>query len=89
MLVYCFAIPEADNETAFSMLGTNARAELIYRSEGDTLRVNKAQLALTPQANQCESWAQLIQLVHPTYSILIEAEKELILTPTHVSEGAE
>lgn len=81
MLVYFFRLPEEDNATAYDMLGSNTMAELTYDTGDDVLHVNKAELIADPRAAECENWEQLINLLHPGYSILLIGQRDIVLTP--------
>ncbi len=79
MLVYFFRLPDEDAETAYSMLGSNATADLYYEAGEGVERVSKARLAARPEAAECESWAELVQRVYPGSVIVIVAEKEVVI----------
>lgn len=78
-LIYYFRIPQEDHATAHRMLGSRYTATLRYEVEGEVLRVSKAQLATHPQAANCDDWAQLVELAHPGYAIVIVGTRELVL----------
>lgn len=79
MLVYFFRLPQEEHETAYSMLGSNCRAELYFEAGEGVQSVSKAALAADPRSAECEDWQQLVQAVHPGYSIVIIAEREIII----------
>ncbi len=81
MLVYFFRLPEAEHATAHSMLGSNARAKLLYEAGEGVQRVPKAALAAHPQAPHCENWEELVAAAHPGYHIVIIAERDIIICP--------
>lgn len=79
LLVYYFRLPEKDYEQAFRMLGSNARARLFYDAGQETLRVSKTELSTHPEAEQCNSWEELIERAMPDYSIILITEREVVL----------
>ena len=81
MLVYHFRIPEADKETAYNMLGSNAKAQLIYDAGDNVQYVSKLELIAHPEAAECESWEQLVQRVYPAHHLILIGERNIILRP--------
>ena len=81
MLVYFFKLPQEDHETAHSMMGSNARAKLIYEAGEGVQRVSKTTLAAHPEAAHCENWEELVAVAHPGYHIVIIAERDIIICP--------
>lgn len=81
MLVYYFRVPEADKETAFSMLGSNAKASLVYEAGDNVLFVSKLELITHPEAAQCENWEQLAARAYPEHTLILIGERQLILRP--------
>lgn len=79
MLVYFFRLPKEEHEVAYSMLGSNCRAELFYEAGEGVQSVSKAALVADPRAAECEDWQQLVQTVYPGYSIVIIAERDIII----------
>lgn len=81
MLVYFFRIAPEEHATAHSLLGSHARAELVYNTDKPVLRVRKMELITHPQAASCENWEQLCCLAHPKHHVLLIGETDIILTP--------
>lgn len=81
MLVYFFKLPAEDHETAHTMLGSNARATLIYNAGEGVQRVRKAALAAHPEASRCENWEELVAVAYPGHQIVIIAERDIIICP--------
>ena len=81
MLVYFFKLPAEDHEVAHTMLGSNARATLIYNAGEGVQRVRKAALAAHPEASRCENWEELVAVAYPGYNIVIIAERDIIISP--------
>lgn len=81
MLVYYFTVPDKDKERAFSMIGSTAKAELFYKCPAEAKSISKAELALDPNAEGIDNWAELIERSYPEYNILLEAEEEVIILP--------
>lgn len=79
MLVYFFRLPQEDHDVAYSMLGSNCRADLFYEAGEGVQSVPKAALVADPRAAECEDWQQLVQTVYPGYSIVIIAERDIII----------
>lgn len=81
MLVYFFRLPQEDFDTAYSMLGSNAKAQLIFEC-GEELRVEgKAQMLNRPEAADCENWEQLVERLFPDCNIVLIAERNIVLSP--------
>jgi len=82
-LVYYFRIDKKDNQTAFNMLGTTSRAQLIYSIPSEAKSIDKSSLALHPGAADCDNWEELIEKVYPKYHLLIEADEEILIIPAN------
>ena len=81
MLVYFFRLPQEDSDTAYSMLGSNAKAALVFEC-GEELRVEgKAQMLNRPEAADCENWEQLVERLFPDCNIVLIAERNIVLRP--------
>lgn len=78
-LIYYFRIAPEEHDKAYRMLGSRYTATLLYDANGEVVRVSKAKLAAHPQAAQCETWEQLVQLAHPGYSILVIGAAEIVI----------
>ena len=88
MLVYFFRLEQQDHDTAYTMLGSNAKAVLEYET-GSAVRIeNKARMLADPAAAECENWEQLVARLFPDYSILLIAERSIILCPAGSAETA-
>ncbi len=81
MLVYYFKVPEADKDTAYNMLGSNAKARLVYDAGDKVQYVNKLELIRHPEAANCESWEQLIERLYPDHSLILIGERNIIIRP--------
>lgn len=81
MLVYFFRIPSADRERAFNMLGSNARARLLYDTPEGTMQLDKGELARHPAAAACSNWNELIQKLYPEYRLLLIGEHQILIIP--------
>lgn len=81
MLVYYFRVPEADKETAYSMLGSNAKARLVYDAGDNVQYVSKLELISHPEAADCENWEQLIQRLYPSHDLILIGERNIIIRP--------
>lgn len=81
MLVYYFRVPEADKETAFSMLGSNAKANLVYDAGENVQFISKLELISHPEAPQCENWEQLIARAYPEHDLVLIGERHIIIRP--------
>lgn len=79
-LIYYFRIPLDMHETAYRMLGSRYTATLNYDTEGEVLRVSKAQLAAHPQAHRCDDWEQLVKIAYPEHCIVIVGTRDIVLT---------
>lgn len=80
MLVYFFRLPTDAYETAYSMMGSNARAILRYEAGEGVERVSKASLLAHPGASSCENWEQLVELAYPGARIVINAERYILFS---------
>lgn len=85
MLVYFFKLPEQEHATAHSMLGSNARASLVYEAGEGVKRVSKAELAMHPSAVHCESWEELVAVAHPKHYVVLVAERDILICPESVA----
>lgn len=81
MLVYYFKVPQADHETAFSMLGSNAKARLVYDAGENVEYVSKMELIAHPEAAQCENWEQLVARLYPNHHLVLIGERNIIIRP--------
>ena len=81
MLVYFFRIPEQDHERAFGMLGSNARAKLLFNAPDGTMELDKGELARHPAAADCRNWEELIQKLYPEYHLLLIGEHQILIRP--------
>lgn len=81
MLVYFFRIAKEDHDTAFSLLGTNAQAHLVYDSDEGSITVRKSELITKPEAARCGDWEELISLLYPQHVIVLTGERDIILRP--------
>ena len=82
ILIYFFRIAEEDKETAYSMLGSQARARLVYDAGDNVQYVSKMELVAHPEASQCENWEQLVERLYPGHHIILVGERNIILRPT-------
>lgn len=80
-LVYYFILDKKDNQTAFDMLGTTSRAELIYSIPAEAKSIDKSSLSLHPDAADCENWEELIEKIYPQHHLLIEADESILIIP--------
>ena len=81
MLVYYFKVPEADHETAYNMIGSNAQARLVYEAGENAQYVSKLDLIAHPEAAQCENWEQLISKLYPEHVLILIGERNIIIRP--------
>lgn len=81
MLVYFFRIAEEDKETAYSMLGSQAKARLVYDAGENVQYVSKIELVAHPEASHCENWEQLIERLYPGHHIVLIGERNIVLRP--------
>lgn len=81
MLVYFFRIPEQDHERAFGMLGSNARAKLLFNAPDGTMELDKGELARHPAAADCRNWEELVQNLYPEYHLLLIGEHQILIRP--------
>lgn len=81
MLVYYFKVPQVDHETAFSMLGSNAKARLVYDAGENVEYVSKMELIAHPEAAQCENWEQLVARLYPNHHLVLIGERNIIIRP--------
>lgn len=82
MLVYFFRIPQNDCERAFNMLGSSARAKLLFNAPEGTMQLDKGELARHPAAVECRNWEELVQKLYPEYTLLLICERQILITPT-------
>lgn len=82
MLIYFFRVPETDKEVAYSMIGSHARARLVYDAGENVQYVSKIELIAHPEAAQCENWEQLIERLYPQHNIVLVGERNIILRPS-------
>lgn len=81
MLVYYFKVPEADKEVAYSMLGSHAKARLLYDAGENMQYLNKLELIAHPAAAECENWEQLVSRLYPGYDLILIGERNIIIRP--------
>lgn len=81
ILVYFFRIAEEDKETAYSMLGSNAKARLVFEAGENVQYVSKMELIAHPEASLCENWEQLIERLYPNHHIVLIGDRNIILRP--------
>ena len=81
MLVYYFKVPEADRETAFNLLGSNAQARLDFEAGAHAQKVSKLELVARPDAAECENWEQLVQRLYPDHVLILVGERNIIIRP--------
>ena len=81
MLVYYFKVPEADKETAFNLLGSNAQARLDYEAGDQVQKVSKLELVSHPVAAECENWEQLVQRLYTDHVLILVGERNIIIRP--------
>ena len=63
------------------MLGSNAKANLVYEAGENVLFVSKLDLITHPEAAQCENWEQLAARAYPEHNLILIGERNLILRP--------
>ena len=83
MLAYFFKISPDDHETAYSMMGTNASAELLYTPEDEVELVKKIDLLAHPAAAECEDWKQLVAVAHPGCVLVLTTERFVLIRKTN------
>ena len=81
MLVYYFKVPEADKDVAYSMLGSHAKARLVYEAGENVQYVSKLELINHPEAASCENWEQLIARLYPQHTLVLIGERNIIIRP--------
>lgn len=81
MLVYYFKVPEADKEVAYNMLGSHAKARLIYDAGDHVQYVSKLELITHPEAAECENWEQLVSKLYPEHTLILIGERNIIIRP--------
>ena len=81
MLVYYFKVPQADNEVAYSMLGSNAKARLLYEAGDQAQYVSKLELIAHPEAANCENWEQLVEKLYPDHNLILIGERNIVIRP--------
>lgn len=81
MLVYFFKVPEADKETAYKMLGSHAKARLVYDAGENVQYVSKLELIAHPEAAECENWEQLVARLYPQHDLILIGERNIIIRP--------
>ncbi len=79
MLVFFFRVPDEDAETAFNLIGSHATATLCYEVDGSVERLSKASLAAHPLAGECENWEELVSRAFPGASIVLVADRDIII----------
>ena len=79
MLVYFFRLQPQDHETAYAMLGSNAKAAISFET-GEGVRIeSKARLLNRPEAAESENWEELVQRMFPDYNIVLIADRDIVL----------
>ena len=81
MLVYFFKVPDADKETAYKMLGSHAKARLVYEAGENVQYVSKLELIAHPEAAECENWEQLVARLYPQHDLILIGERNIIIRP--------
>lgn len=81
MLVYFFRLPKDAHEQAFNMLGSNARARLLFDAPDGTMQLDKGELARHPAATECSNWEELVQKLYPEYRLLLIGEHQILIIP--------
>ncbi len=81
MLVYYFKVPDEDKEIAFRMLGSNAKANLVYDAGENVQYVSKLELISHPEAAECENWEQLVNRLYPQHHLVLIGERNIIIRP--------
>lgn len=81
MLVYYFKVPEADRDIAYNMLGSNAKARLVYDAGENVQYVSKLELISHPEAADCENWEQLVDRLYPQHDLILIGERNIIIRP--------
>lgn len=81
ILVYFFRMDEKDKDTAYSMLGSRAKARLVYDAGENVQYVSKMELIAHPDASLCENWEQLIERLYPGHHIILVGERNIIIRP--------
>lgn len=81
MLVYFFKLPDSERETAYNMLGSNAKVRLMYDAGENVQYVSKLELITRPEAAECENWEQLIAKIYPDCNIVLIGERNIIIRP--------
>lgn len=81
MLVYFFKVPESEKETAYNMLGSNAKARLVYDAGENVQYVSKLELIAHPEAAECESWEQLVARLYPQHHLVLIGERNIVIRP--------
>ncbi len=81
MLVYYFRVPEADKETAYNMLGSHAKARLVYDAGENVQYISKLELISHPEAAECENWEQLVARLYPEHHLILIGQRNIIIRP--------
>ena len=81
ILVYFFRMEEKDKDTAYSMLGSRAKARLVYDAGENVQYVSKMELIAHPDASLCENWEQLVERLYPDHHIILVGERNIVLRP--------
>lgn len=81
MLVYHFKVAEEDKEIAYNMLGSNAKARLVYDAGENVQYVSKLDLIAHPEAAECENWEQLVARLYPGHHLVLIGERNIIIRP--------
>lgn len=81
MLVYYFKVPEEDKDVAYNMLGSNAKARLVYDAGENVQYISKLELISHPEAAECENWEQLVARLYPQHHLVLIGERNIIIRP--------
>ncbi len=79
--VYYFRVTEADEQRAYSMLGSTAQVKLFYQLSDNLKRVNMDQHYGGAAAESSSSKEEFIRKSFPGYNLLLETDSELLLIP--------
>jgi hypothetical protein len=63
------------------MLGSNAKARLVYDAGENVQYISKIELIAHPEAAECDSWEELISRLYPEHSLILIGERNIIIRP--------
>ena len=63
------------------MLGSNAKARLIYEAGEQVQYVSKLELIAHPEAADCENWEELIARLYPEHDMVLIGERNIVIRP--------